>query len=197
MSHYRVLLLVLFLIGLIPCPNASGDQPETAGNDVYSAAQLYFIKNVAPNTQHFCGLCHENTAGSYSLAKLYIVPGFPERSILYLNPTGRSYHYKVWPEGTAEAENLKTWIMMEGVVPTPKEFFAQMVAMHTEDNCIACHGNPVDTYDMAKKLIVPGKPMESLLYLSATGKDIRHPKVWPPELPKARALREWIEMETR
>lgn len=77
-----------------------------------------------------------------------------------------------------------------------EDFYVSTVGPNINKYCKLCHANPAPTYEKAKALIVPTKPMESTLYLKTIGKD-GHRVVWAEGSEKAESLRKWIEMETR
>lgn len=81
-----------------------------------------------------------------------------------------------------------------------KEFFSNYVLARIQ-SCHGCHSDSlqIQTYDDAKRLIVPGKPTESDLYLAATGQTVfsgfRHHKKWPEDSQEAQDLAKWIHLE--
>ncbi|MBI4403701.1 MAG: hypothetical protein HY537_06055 [Deltaproteobacteria bacterium] len=93
--------------------DASGLSVESYSYITNSEAEDFFNKNVGPNINKFCKLCHANPAPTYTDAKKMIVAGKPQESKLYLKATGQDNHKVVWAAGTEKAENLRKWIEME------------------------------------------------------------------------------------
>lgn len=71
-----------------------------------------------------------------------------------------------------------------------EDAFKENVLPNLVKSCDRCHDNPAGDYKTALTLIKPGFPLESQLYLVATGKS--HKKVWAVDSDGAKSLEVWI-----
>lgn len=86
-------------------------------------------------------------------------------------------------------------------IPPPTEisldpsYFTSKVIPILERKCSACHDNPAPDFAKAQTLVKPGKPLESLLLLQASGKSTdhrSHPSIISESSTEYEVIKNWI-----
>ncbi len=96
-------------------PDLPLDNCVAISNSVKKVCETEFVRYILPALTQSCDRCHDNPGPDFKTAISMIEPGFPEKSKLYLAPTGHvistgKKHKAAWPADGQEAKNLEEWI---------------------------------------------------------------------------------------